>query len=194
MTFVETLDPLTPGDDELVEDGDDAMRQFKRWAVERFESLVEDIDQDPLRIRANALIHALTYRISHTAFQPRDDTTDVSRGVAALSMRTKTSSTFYGTLQIPAGVTISKARIKVASNSNGAVATAQLYRVFDAGLDLLASFAATENDGVQILEQTIDFGISEGDLLTFVIILNTTDADNNNDAQLYWAEAVIAEI
>lgn len=48
MAYVNPLDPLTPTDLDPADEGDDNLRQIKAALIERLETLVEDVDADPL--------------------------------------------------------------------------------------------------------------------------------------------------
>jgi hypothetical protein len=48
MAYANPLDPTTPPDDEALSLGDDKIRQFKAAVIERLETLVTDVDADPL--------------------------------------------------------------------------------------------------------------------------------------------------
>lgn len=48
MAYTNPLDPATPADTDPVAQGDDRMRELKAAIIERLETLVEDVDADPL--------------------------------------------------------------------------------------------------------------------------------------------------
>lgn len=54
--FDEALDPATPGGSDPVSSGDDMIRQFKRAMIERFESIIEDIDVEPWVLKRSAVV------------------------------------------------------------------------------------------------------------------------------------------
>lgn len=193
MAYTEVLNPATPADGDLLSAGDDSIRQFKRAIIERLLTIVVDVDANPLVIKPSALLASKKQRISHTAFQPRDDASSISRGVAALSPNSLTSLPVYGTMSFAPGFQLIKARLKVKSNHANAAVTGTLYRVFEGGgPDVVTTFTAALNGGVQTLEQTIAQNVLDGDLYTFHVVLDTTTAGAANDGQLFWAELEVA--
>lgn len=55
MVYVNALDPTTPSDTDPAAQGDDEIRRIKAALIERLETIVEDIDQDPLVLKASVL-------------------------------------------------------------------------------------------------------------------------------------------
>jgi hypothetical protein len=51
MAYTDPLDPITPTDADRVSGGDDRIRELKRALIERFSTIIEDLDDDPLVLK-----------------------------------------------------------------------------------------------------------------------------------------------
>ena len=55
MAYSEPLDIATPGDNDPISQGDNAIRQFKRAILERLNTLIEDVAADPWVLKEGAV-------------------------------------------------------------------------------------------------------------------------------------------
>jgi hypothetical protein len=192
MAYSGTIDPTKPLFNGPAGQGDDELRKLKTDLLERFGTIIENIDADPWTIKKQALESKFgpTY-IRHLSFQPRDNTSAISRGIAAISPNAHTNLVVYGQAILPIGALLTGAQVRYTSLAAAAVIGITLYRVYDGGgPDTIATFAPTSGAGVAV---TTSAGVvpavvvREGDTFVYVISLDTTTAPNVNDVMLHWA-------
>jgi hypothetical protein len=58
MAYADSLDDTSPLDTDLISLGDDAIRKLARALIERLESIIVDLDADPLVIKPDAIVPA----------------------------------------------------------------------------------------------------------------------------------------
>lgn len=195
MTYLNALDPTMPPFDGEVGQGDDVIRNNTAAIRERMSRIVEDVDADPWVLKSTALIRTTIPRqISHLGFQPRDDTSSISRGLGSTSPRTQTSLTLYGEVIIPDAVQLAAATVRMGSFHSAATVAGILYRVFDGGgPDILATFSATANAGFidSVGGGALPYNNQPGDRFIFLVTLDSTSASAAGDAQLAWANILV---
>lgn len=192
MTYTKTIDPTQPPFNGFAGQGDDILRDLQTALLERFATIIENVDSDPWVIKKAALESKFgpTF-IRHLDFQPRDNTSSLSRGVDAISPNAHTTLNLYGQAILPVGVLLTGAQVRYTSMHAAATIGITLYRVYDGGgPDTIATFAPTSGAGVPV---TIGAAVSpavtvrEGDSFVFLIALDTTASPNVNDVMLHWA-------
>lgn len=115
MVFTRNWDSTTPAGSAQISAGDDAIRALKVDLEERMASVFEDIDADPLVLKASVIgaIGAATKKlvISGSLFQPVDDEDDVSYQGRSMVSDDGGSRELFAAVQLPVGVTITEIEV-----------------------------------------------------------------------------------
>lgn len=102
MAFVYALDPTAPANTDLVKDGAGDIRLVKNALIERIESFIQDVDNDPWQVKAGAtFLGGLTQIAGTAALQAVTTTTVVASGLVTANA----GLTVVGTLTVT-GVTV----------------------------------------------------------------------------------------
>lgn len=137
MAYVYTLDPASPADTDLVSDGAAEIREFKNAVIERLETFFNDIDNDPLQVKAAVtFLGNFTQSAGTAALQAITGTTLVLSSNASVggTFGVTGNSTFTGT--------INSQTISAAANFTGSVTVANGFTV-SAGTSALQTITGT---------------------------------------------------
>lgn len=142
---------------------------------------------------AGQLHGSFTPMIPSSEFQPSVSSVTVSYAAGAVAPSDLEAITLIGTLVIPVGQVITGVSVRLANNDANAVASAEVFRVFDGGGPTsLATLTSTPAGGTQtIASGALAQTVAEGDRYVWVVTLDTSAATNANDAQLFWAKAIL---